>query len=170
MEQVEEEDTRDLDTAVRVCSLCPRLCCSGCCDRHNCLRWGPRSSHTAVRHVISRPVCVWTSCVSMKAERLWIEPATWQSRVHCRNHYSLNVVILISTVLWYIFVYEGDINKAGDRVLVARGGDGGMQSNHFVGQKGDALSVTLDLKVISDIGFVGYVIYQNLFDQSTWSE
>jgi len=57
------------------------------------------------------------------------------------------------------FGYKGDINKAGDKVLVARGGDGGMQSNQFVGQKGDALSVTLDLKVISDIGFVGYVIY-----------
>lgn len=50
----------------------------------------------------------------------------------------------------------GDINKAGDKVLVARGGDGGMLSNRFVGQKGDALSVTLDLKVISDIGFVGF--------------
>jgi len=61
-----------------------------------------------------------------------------------------------------MFVYEGDINKAGDKVLVARGGDGGMQSNHFVGQKGDALSVTLDLKVISDIGFVGYVLGRNL--------
>jgi len=61
-----------------------------------------------------------------------------------------------------MFVYEGDINKAGDKVLVAQGGDGGMQSNHFVGQKGDALSVTLDLKVISDIGFVGYVLGRNL--------
>jgi len=39
-----------------------------------------------------------------------------------------------------------------------------MISNQFVGQKGDALSVTLDLKVISDIGFVGYVICRNLFD------
>lgn len=63
-----------------------------------------------------------------------------------------------------VIVVEGDINKAGDKVLVARGGDGGMISNQFVGQKGDALSVTLDLKVISDIGFVGYVICRSLFD------
>ena len=44
---------------------------------------------------------------------------------------------------------------------MARGGDGGMASNQYVGQKGDALSVTLDLKLISDIGFVGYVININ---------
>jgi len=37
-----------------------------------------------------------------------------------------------------------------------------MLSNHFIGQKGDVLSVTLDLKVISDIGFVGYIIHRNL--------
>lgn len=50
----------------------------------------------------------------------------------------------------------GDVNKVGDKVLVARGGDGGMASNQYVGQKGDAVSVTLDLKLISDIGFVGF--------------
>jgi len=41
---------------------------------------------------------------------------------------------------------------------VARGGDGGNASNQFVGQQGDALSITLDLKLISDIGFVGFVV------------
>jgi len=55
-------------------------------------------------------------------------------------------------------VHAGNINKVGDKVVVARGGDGGMASNQYVGQKGDALSVTLDLKIISDIGFVGYVV------------
>ena len=43
-------------------------------------------------------------------------------------------------------------------MLVARGGDGGMLSNRYIGQKGDVLTITLDLKVISDIGFVGYVV------------
>jgi len=60
-------------------------------------------------------------------------------------------------------VDEGDVNKVGDKVLLARGGDGGMSSNQFAGQKGDALSVTLDLKVISDIGFVGYVVVNSKF-------
>jgi len=53
---------------------------------------------------------------------------------------------------------KGDINKVGEKVLVARGGDGGMPSNQYAGQKGDVLSITLDLKLISDIGFVGYVV------------
>jgi len=61
------------------------------------------------------------------------------------------------------FVCEGEVNEVGDRVLVARGGSGGIQSNQYVGQKGDALSVMLDLKVISDIGFVGYVIDKTLW-------
>ena len=42
--------------------------------------------------------------------------------------------------------------------MVARGGDGGNASNQFVGQKGDALSIMLDLKLLSDIGFVGCVL------------
>ena len=53
------------------------------------------------------------------------------------------------------------MNKVEEKVLVARGGDGGMASNQYVGQKGDAMSVTLDLKVISDIGFVGYYRNEN---------
>jgi len=53
---------------------------------------------------------------------------------------------------------EGDINKARDKILVAKGGDGGMASNQYVGQKGDLQSIMLDLKLISDIGFVGYVV------------
>ena len=55
-------------------------------------------------------------------------------------------------------LFEGELNKVGDRVLVAKGGDGGNSSNNFVGQKGHALSVNLDLKLISDIGFVGSVL------------
>jgi Obg family GTPase CgtA len=50
----------------------------------------------------------------------------------------------------------GEINKSGDRVLVASGGLGGCPANHFVGQKGSALSLNLDLKLISDIGLVGF--------------
>jgi len=60
-------------------------------------------------------------------------------------------------VIYYLF--EGEVNQVEEKVLLARGGDGGMAANQYVGQKGDALSVTLDLKVISDVGFVGY--YRN---------
>jgi GTPase involved in cell partitioning and DNA repair len=40
-------------------------------------------------------------------------------------------------------------------VLVASGGLGGYAANNFVGQKGESLSLNLDLQLISDIGLVG---------------
>lgn len=50
----------------------------------------------------------------------------------------------------------GDLNKKGDRVLLAKGGIGGDHYNDFFGQKGQAHSVTLDLKLLADVGFVGF--------------
>jgi len=40
-------------------------------------------------------------------------------------------------------------------VLVAKGGAGGGPFNNYLGRKGQAYSVTLDLKLIADIGLVG---------------
>jgi len=82
----------------------------------------------------------------------------------CSSHSSRKPNILTLNIISHLlsddvlFLYAGETNKVGDKVLVARGGDGGMASNQYVGQKGDALSVTLDLKLISDIGFVGCVL------------
>jgi GTPase involved in cell partitioning and DNA repair len=59
----------------------------------------------------------------------------------------------------YSFVTAGELNKVGDRVLVAQGGDGGNSMNNFRAQKGHALSINLDLKLISDIGLVGLVFH-----------
>lgn len=53
-----------------------------------------------------------------------------------------------------IFI-TGDLDKVGDVVFVAKGGEGGNGENGYIGQKGDALSVTLDLKLIADVGLVG---------------
>lgn len=50
----------------------------------------------------------------------------------------------------------GDLNEPDDTILVARGGFGGSEKNQFFGQKGQAHSVTLDLKLIADVGFVGF--------------
>lgn len=50
----------------------------------------------------------------------------------------------------------GDLNEPDDTILVARGGFGGSEQNQFFGQKGQAHSVTLDLKLIADVGFVGF--------------
>ena len=50
----------------------------------------------------------------------------------------------------------GQLDKVGDRVLVAVGGTGGNQTNNFCGLKGQKQSITLDLKLIADVGFVGF--------------
>lgn len=50
----------------------------------------------------------------------------------------------------------GDLNKKGDRVLLAKGGVGGGPYNDYLGQRGQAHSLTLDLKLLADVGFVGF--------------
>ncbi|XP_045108237.1 GTP-binding protein 10 homolog [Portunus trituberculatus] len=50
----------------------------------------------------------------------------------------------------------GEINCAGDKVLVARGGQGGNPNNQYNGQKGQAHMVKLELKLLADVGLVGF--------------
>lgn len=44
----------------------------------------------------------------------------------------------------------------GEKLLVAKGGEGGAPHNGWNGLKGQARNLLLDLKVIADIGLVGY--------------
>jgi serine/threonine-protein kinase OSR1/STK39 len=50
----------------------------------------------------------------------------------------------------------GSIDKAGARILVARGGKGGCKETHFNGVSGQERIVILDYKLLADVGFVGY--------------
>lgn len=50
----------------------------------------------------------------------------------------------------------GELNEAGQQLIVARGGPGGHPKNGFLGVIGQARSVRLDLKLIADIGLVGF--------------
>ncbi|XP_076042990.1 GTP-binding protein 10 isoform X2 [Oratosquilla oratoria] len=50
----------------------------------------------------------------------------------------------------------GELNNEGDQVVVAKGGAGGCSQNQFNGQKGQAQTVKLELKLIADVGFVGF--------------
>ncbi|CAK1552691.1 unnamed protein product [Leptosia nina] len=50
----------------------------------------------------------------------------------------------------------GSIDKDGDTVIVARGGPGGAPDNNFLGHFGQAHHIRLDLKLIADIGLVGF--------------
>uniref|UniRef100_T1JAB0 OBG-type G domain-containing protein n=1 Tax=Strigamia maritima TaxID=126957 RepID=T1JAB0_STRMM len=50
----------------------------------------------------------------------------------------------------------GDLKKEDSSVLVAQGGGGGCAENQYSGQRGQAQTILLDLKLISDVGFVGF--------------
>ncbi|XP_062363735.1 GTP-binding protein 10 [Cinclus cinclus] len=50
----------------------------------------------------------------------------------------------------------GELNAAGERFLAARGGLGGSLATNFLPCKGQRRTVHLDLKLIADVGFVGF--------------
>nr|CAH7768205.1 unnamed protein product [Callosobruchus chinensis] len=50
----------------------------------------------------------------------------------------------------------GELNEENEEVLLAKGGTGGHPKNGFLGVKGEAHPVKLDLKLIADIGLVGF--------------
>ncbi|KAL7641400.1 UNVERIFIED_CONTAM: hypothetical protein RMT77_008540 [Armadillidium vulgare] len=50
----------------------------------------------------------------------------------------------------------GDILQEGEQIMVARGGAGGNPDNNFFGQPGEKRHVQLLLKLIADIGLVGF--------------
>ena len=48
---------------------------------------------------------------------------------------------------------------AGEDVVVARGGRGGNPKTNFLGLKGDSKIVGFELKLLADVGLVGYVCF-----------
>ncbi|KAJ8723016.1 hypothetical protein PYW07_004196 [Mythimna separata] len=50
----------------------------------------------------------------------------------------------------------GSIDKEGETVILARGGPGGTEESNFLGRFGQAHHIRLDLKLIADIGLVGF--------------
>ncbi|KAG2465018.1 GTPBA protein, partial [Polypterus senegalus] len=50
----------------------------------------------------------------------------------------------------------GELNKVGERMLVAHGGSGGSFLSNFLPAKGDINIIRLDLKLIADVGLVGF--------------
>ena len=49
-----------------------------------------------------------------------------------------------------------DLNAPGQSYKVAKGGLGGSEINGFIGKLGQKVHVRLDLKLLADIGLVGF--------------
>lgn len=47
------------------------------------------------------------------------------------------------------------MNEEGERMLVAKGGEGGSPKTDYRGQPGSSNRIYLDLKLIADVGLVG---------------
>lgn len=50
----------------------------------------------------------------------------------------------------------GDLNEEDAHCVIAGGGGGGCSGNSFIGHKGESKTVSLDLKLIADVGLVGF--------------
>ncbi|XP_071579474.1 GTP-binding protein 10 homolog [Temnothorax nylanderi] len=53
-------------------------------------------------------------------------------------------------------VLLGELNEEDSKLLVAKGGAGGTQETGYCGLKGESQTIKLDLKLIADIGLVGF--------------
>ncbi|KYM96299.1 PREDICTED: GTP-binding protein 10 homolog [Cyphomyrmex costatus] len=53
-------------------------------------------------------------------------------------------------------VLLGDLNNEDSKLLVAKGGSGGSKDTGYCGLKGESQMINLDLKLIADIGLVGF--------------
>ncbi|XP_063855323.1 GTP-binding protein 10-like [Scylla paramamosain] len=70
----------------------------------------------------------------------------------------LTIPVPTGTIVWLEQHQKllGEIKCAGDKVLVARGGQSSNPSNQYNGQKGQGHIVKLELKLLADVGLVGF--------------
>lgn len=51
----------------------------------------------------------------------------------------------------------GEVNAEGEVLTIAKGGKGASPRNNYQVQNGSAFSVFLDLKLIADVGLIGFL-------------
>lgn len=73
---------------------------------------------------------------------------------------SFNLKACIYTFIAFLFLlfenYIGELNKEDSKLLVAKGGLGGSEETNYCGLKGESQVIKLDLKLIADVGLVGF--------------
>lgn len=95
------------------------------------------------------------------------EPGTMRRR-HGKSGADKIVKVPVGTMIYRDDTLLADLVTSGQRVVVAKGGDGGFGNAHFksstrqtprvaeLGEKGDMFEARLELKLIADVGLVGF--------------
>jgi len=91
-----------------------------------------------------------------------------ERRKHGRSASDLIVKVPVGTVVYRDDIQLVDLTENGQQAIIAKGGDGGFGNAHFksstrqapriaeVGEKGDAFEARLELKLLADVGLVGF--------------
>jgi len=95
------------------------------------------------------------------------------NKKHGRRGQDLILTVPSGTVVWHSDtdgnnMFIADLERSGDEVLVARGGRGGWGNPHYVtstkqaphiaqrGEPGEEYSILLEMRLIADVGVIGY--------------
>lgn len=73
------------------------------------------------------------------------------------NFSSIMFVIFVAYFLIFFMIkHLGELNKEDMKLLVAKGGNGGSEETGYCGLKGESQTIKLDMKLIADVGLVGF--------------
>lgn len=87
---------------------------------------------------------------------------------HGKNGLDNIVMVPVGTQIYRDGELVADLTEKGQTAVVAKGGDGGFGNSHFkssvrqtprvaeLGEKGDEFEATLELKLLADVGLIGY--------------
>lgn len=89
-------------------------------------------------------------------------------KMHGRNGKDNTVSVPVGTIVYRDGIEIADLNQKGMQVVIAKGGDGGFGNAHFksstrqtprvaeVGERGEEFEAKLELKLLADVGLVGF--------------